>query len=44
MAKRRYALPARKANLFYQFSPEAFLLTLAQHYHSANIRDYIKDA
>jgi hypothetical protein len=24
MAKRRYALSARKANLFYQFSPEAF--------------------
>jgi hypothetical protein len=28
MAKRRYALPARQANLFYQFSPEAFLLTV----------------
>ncbi|MCC8426824.1 hypothetical protein [Mucilaginibacter sp. UR6-11] len=27
MAKRRYALAVRKANLFYQFSPEAFLLT-----------------
>jgi hypothetical protein len=28
MAKRRYALPAAQPNLFSQFSPEAFLLTV----------------
>jgi hypothetical protein len=33
MAKRRYAPPARNANLFYQFSPEAFLLTVFGQYH-----------
>jgi hypothetical protein len=42
MAKRRYAPPASKADLFYQFSSEAFLLTFAQYQHPATIRDYIK--
>jgi hypothetical protein len=32
MAKRRYAPPAHKPNLFYQFSPEAFFLTVFGQY------------
>jgi hypothetical protein len=39
MAKRRYALSAARPNLFYQFSPEAFLLTLFSYTNTSNNND-----